>query len=238
MQSRFFSDREELSIEVAKLILSVIPEDTRVNVLLSAGTLPMQIYEYLVPKLKAHQYSGVHYYLADEIPISAGDISMLTYARVRDNFFIPAQIPTDRIHALNMSNIKSIDEEIAKAGGIDVALLSLESDGHIAANLPGSSFESESRELAVDKNNQDIVNSLQDRVGHDLVVPDSVLTIGMKTIKKAKRIVLVAVGDKKANAMLYLMRAPLSESLPASILHLHGSCHLMIDAAAARGVQG
>ncbi|MFC0178667.1 6-phosphogluconolactonase [Thorsellia kenyensis] len=238
MHSKFFSDRDALSLEVAKLLLSKIPEETVVNVLISAGTMPMQVYEHMVTKLKQPQYAQVNYFVADEIPVNAGDVSMLTYARLRDRFFIPAQIPMNRIHPLSNANIKEIDDTIAKAGGLDIALLSMESDGHIAANLPGSSFESESREVKVDKSNPNIVNALQERIGKDLVVPDSVFTIGMKTIKKAKTIILVAVGDQKANAVLYLMKAPLSESLPASILHLHQNCHLMLDAGAAKGIHG
>lgn len=238
MQVNFFSNQEDLSLAVAKTLLARIPEDKRVNILLSSGSLPVQIFEHLAPKLKAIHFNAVHYYAADEIPIHVGDVSMYAYAKLRDRFFIPAEIPADRTHALTNSNINTIDEQIEQDGGIDIAVLSLESDGHIAANLIGSSFDSPSREVKVDKDNQDVVNSLQDRIGKDLVVPDTVLTIGMKTIKKAKHVILIATGEKRANAMFYLMKAPLSESLPASILHLHNSCQLMIDAAAAKGVHG
>ena len=119
---------------------------------------------------------------------------------------------------------------IAAAGGIDIQLLGIGSDGHIAFNEPGSSLASRTRlKTLTEQTRQDnarFFDSVDD-------VPFHVLTQGLGTILEARHLVLVATGANKAPAVAAMLEGPLSAFCPGSVLQLHPHATVLLDDAAA-----
>lgn len=121
------------------------------------------------------------------------------------------------------------EERIAAAGGLDLALLGLGQDGHIAFNEPTSSLGSRTRIKTL---------AAQTRAANQAAfgsapVPRHALTMGIATILSARRCVLVAFGTAKAPAAARLVEGPLTAMVPASALQLHPQATIILDAAAA-----
>jgi len=119
---------------------------------------------------------------------------------------------------------------IAAAGGIDVQLLGIGSDGHLAFNEPGSSLASRTRIKTLTaqtrKDNARFFGSLDE-------VPTHVLTQGLGTILEARHLLLIASGETKADATAAAVEGPVSASCPASVLQLHPHVTVLLDPAAA-----
>jgi glucosamine-6-phosphate deaminase len=124
----------------------------------------------------------------------------------------------------------SYDDAIAAAGGIDLHLLGIGTDGHIAFNEPGSSLASRTRLKTLTpqtrRDNARFFDSLSD-------VPRHVLTQGLGTISAARHLVLLAAGDRKAAAVADLVEGPVTAMCPASVLQLHPHATVLLDEAAA-----
>lgn len=122
------------------------------------------------------------------------------------------------------------ERAIDAAGGIDLQLLGIGCNGHIGFNEPGSSLESLSRVTML---------AMQARMDNaryfDSVdaVPTHAITQGLGTILRARRVVLVALGEAKAQAIAGALEGPLSSSLPASVVQLHSDAIVIMDEAAA-----
>lgn len=127
------------------------------------------------------------------------------------------------------------EEEIAAAGGVDLQLLGIGTDGHIAFNEPGSSLASRTRLKTLTKQTR------QDNArffGGDLeAVPRHCLTQGLATIMEARHIVLMAAGSAKAEAVRHLVEGAVSAMWPASVLQLHPHVTVLLDDAAASRLQ-
>ncbi len=122
---------------------------------------------------------------------------------------------------------------IAAAGGIDLLILGLGADGHIAFNEPGSSFTSRTRVETLAEGTR-----AADRAAFDPEpVPRRAVTIGVGTILEARRCLLLAFGPGKATAVAEMVEGPPSERLPASALQLHPRATVLIDGAAAAGLR-
>ena len=126
---------------------------------------------------------------------------------------------------------REYDEAIAKAGGVDIQLLGIGSDGHIAFNEPGTPFDSGTHvtglaESTIKDNARFFDNDMSK-------VPTKAATQGIGTIMKAKNILLVANGKNKAKAIKDMIEGPISEDCPASILQKHPSVTVIIDEDAA-----
>ena len=121
------------------------------------------------------------------------------------------------------------EEAIRKAGGIDILVLGLGRDGHIGFNEPGS-------ELSVHTHLARLSDSTIEANSHffaDGEVPTTAITMGVGTIMNARRILLLASGQSKAEPVLGMTRGPITPELPASLLQLHPDTTVILDEAAA-----
>ena len=128
-----------------------------------------------------------------------------------------------------MAFAKEYDNMIAKAGGIDLQILGIGSDGHIAFNEPGTPFDSLTHVAQLTestiKDNSRLFNDISE-------VPTTAMTMGLKSIMNAKKIVLIATGKNKAQAIYNLLKGPMTEEVPCSILQQHPDCTIYVDEAA------
>ena len=121
-------------------------------------------------------------------------------------------------------------EQIRAAGGIDLQLLGIGTDGHIGFNEPTSSLASRTRiKTLTQRTRQDNARHF----GHVDKVPQHVITMGLGTIMEARQCVMLAFGKAKARAVAAAVEGPVSANNPASILQMHPNVKLIVDEAAA-----
>jgi len=122
------------------------------------------------------------------------------------------------------------EEQIKKFGGIDLQILGIGANGHIAFNEPGSSLGSRTRiktltEQTV-KDNARFFKSIEE-------VPRYAITMGIGTIMEAKEIILLANGKNKADAIKSAVEGPITAMCPASIIQMHRRAYVIVDKEAA-----
>lgn len=123
------------------------------------------------------------------------------------------------------------EERLRAAGGVDVQLLGVGTDGHIAFNEPGSSLASRTRiKTLAPQTRRDNARFFGGRLED---VPTHCLTQGIGTILEARHLVLLALGEGKAEAVRQLVEGPVSASWPATALQLHPHVSVLVDEAAA-----
>ena len=127
------------------------------------------------------------------------------------------------------------DDAITAAGGVDLQILGIGTDGHVAFNEPGSSLASRTRiKTLTDQTRADNARFF----GGDIdQVPQHCLTQGLGTVMRARHIVLVATGRAKADAVHQLVEGPVSAMWPATILQHHPHVTVLVDNAAASRLQ-
>jgi glucosamine-6-phosphate deaminase len=153
-----------------------------------------------------------------------------------ENFFNHVNIGAGNIHFLDgmaddlQHACQKFEEAIRAAGGIDLQLLGIGTNGHIAFNEPGSPFDSRTRVVELSEGtrryNARFFGSFDE-------VPTHALSMGIGTIMEAKKIVLLASGEGKAAAVAGAVEGPVTEQVPASVLQRHPDCTFIIDEAAA-----
>ena len=120
--------------------------------------------------------------------------------------------------------------QIIKDNPIDIQLLGIGRNGHIAFNEPGSSFDTVTREVKLTDNTIKANSRFFDNIDE---VPKSAICMGIANIMSAKKVVLMAFGKNKAHAIKEMIEGPVTEQVPASILQKHLDVVVIIDKAAA-----
>lgn len=159
------------------------------------------------------------------------------------NLFEPLGLHSDQVHFLpsclqppslqhpeetEWDICQRYEEEISRAGGIDLCLLGIGENGHIGFNEPGSPVDGGTHLVALtEKTRRANQTGFQDHT------PERALTMGLQTIVKAKEIVLLAFGAQKAQALHDAFFGPLSEACPASVLQRHPRVTAFLDREAA-----
>ncbi|GGB98726.1 glucosamine-6-phosphate deaminase [Cellulomonas carbonis] len=127
------------------------------------------------------------------------------------------------------------EEAIAAAGGVDLQVLGIGTDGHVAFNEPGSSLASRTRvKTLTEQTRQDNARFFD---GDAEAVPQHVLTQGLGTILAARHLVLLATGRAKAEAVHHLVEGAVSALWPATVLQMHPHVTVLVDEAAASRLQ-
>ena len=125
------------------------------------------------------------------------------------------------------------ERAIRVAGGLDLQIVGLGTNAHLAFNEPGSSFESRTRVAALSPSTR---RANAASFGTPADVPAFALTLGLATIVDARMILLVAAGDEKADAVAAAFDGPIDPSCPASLLQRHRDVRAVLDPAAASGL--
>jgi glucosamine-6-phosphate deaminase len=142
-----------------------------------------------------------------------------------DNFVMPRTIADD----FDME-CRRFQTELERRGGISLQVLGLGTNGHLGFNQPGTPFERETWVSRMDE-------ALEARVRKETGIATGTLgglTLGMKNIMHARRILLVAKGESKAEIVKQMLHGPVTTDIPASVLQLHPNCEFLLDAAAAK----
>ncbi|MGS2722602.1 glucosamine-6-phosphate deaminase [Porticoccus sp. GXU_MW_L64] len=126
------------------------------------------------------------------------------------------------------------EQSIADAGGIDLQILGIGSNGHIGFNEPTSSFASRTRVKTL---TQSTVQDNSRLFAEGEFQPHLAMTMGIGTILNSRRVILLATGEAKAGAVQQAVEGPLSAMCPASALQLHERATFIIDRAAASQLQ-
>ncbi|MBL9172070.1 MAG: 6-phosphogluconolactonase [Verrucomicrobiales bacterium] len=144
-------------------------------------------------------------------------------------------IPADRFHTVSsemhdaLQSIRAHEERIAQAGGLDVLILGLGQNGHLGFNEPGSDPTSRGRVLDLESVS---IEANRKWFGGDYA-PSNGVTVGMDTILAARRILILAHGPHKTNAVSAMLRGPIHSPCPASFLRTHSDVSVFLDSAAA-----
>lgn len=146
----------------------------------------------------------------------------------KENINIPSgMVPGDQVFA----HCRQYEEKIESVGGIDLQILGIGRTGHIGFNEPGSSRDSLTRRITLDRvTRQDAASDFRGEQN----VPHFAITMGVGTILRAKKLVLMAWGDNKAAMVAKAVEGPMSEAVSASFLQDHADARFFIDAGASR----
>lgn len=149
---------------------------------------------------------------------------MLDQMDVKEENFLMLPTHADDFDAACQDFIREIDNR----GGIDLLILGLGENGHLGFNQPYSPFE---KEAWITDMNPELLDRVRREVGPDGDYKG--ITLGLKAIMRAKRIILVAKGANKAIAVKCMLKGDISTEFPASILQMHPNCEFLLDPAAA-----
>jgi glucosamine-6-phosphate deaminase len=145
-----------------------------------------------------------------------------------DNYFIPdGTLPKEKVKEYCLE----YERRIEAAGGIDLQVLGIGNNGHIGFNEPGANINSHTRLITLD-NSTRLANAYE--FPNMSQVPRLALTVGISTIMKAKRIVLMAWGSHKAKIVCRAVEGHSTDQVPASLLQQHPNCRFAIDEQAAQ----
>ena len=118
------------------------------------------------------------------------------------------------------------EKKINDAGGIDLQILGIGRNGHIGFNEPGTSFGTRTHMIKLHEDTREANSRFFDSIDE---VPVAAITMGIKTIMRAKSILLIATGESKQEAMKQLAYGEITPEFPASVLQLHPDVRILID---------
>jgi glucosamine-6-phosphate deaminase len=231
-------DYQELGKKAAAIIIEHVKAKPDAVLGLATGSTPQTTYRELI---RDHKENGTSYRqvttvnLDEYIGLSPEDPNSYHYF-MKKELFDAIDIASENTHLPNgeaadlEAECRRYDDLIRSVGGIDLQLLGIGRNGHIGFNEPGTSFQTRTHvvELAEDtrKANARFFPSLD-------AVPTSAITMGIQNILESKRILLLASGPAKAEAMARLLnQREITEAFPASCLHLHNDVTVIADEAA------
>ena len=233
----FIMSEMEINKAVSEEIVSLINRKPNCVLGLATGGTPIGVYEQLIKKYqnKEVSFKGVKTYNLDEYVGLNSNNEQSYHYYMRKVLFDFIDIDLNNTHVPDGENVdKSIecyDEDIKNAGGIDLQILGIGSNGHIAFNEPGTAFDSLTH--VVDLKESTIRDN--SRFFKDInEVPRQSITMGLASIMRAKRIILIAKGEKKAEVVRKLFQEEASIDLPASVLKTHPNVEIYCDYLAAK----
>lgn len=226
--------------EIAELIRAKAAKNESCVLGLATGSSPIKLYDELI---RMHREEGLSFrnvisFNLDEYYPMAKDSEQSYHYFMHHHLFDHIDIDPKNIHIpdgmIKSDEVekfcKGYEEAIEKAGGIDLQVLGIGRTGHIGFNEPGSLPTSKTRMVYL--NDLTIKDAAGDFGGKDKV-PTRAITMGVGTIMKAKRIVLLAWGEKKASIIKETVEGSVSDKVPATFLQTHPNVHFFIDDKAA-----
>lgn len=233
------ADADEVARVAADVLAALVARRPAAALGVATGGTPLRTYAELARRRAAGvvDLSEVSLFLLDEYVGLPADHDNSYLATVHREVAGPWGVPASRVHRPDPDRLPDsavdYEERIARAGGIDVQLLGVGTDGHLGFNEPGSSLVSRTRLKTL---------TAQTRADNaawfaDGRVPRHVVTQGLGTILEARHLLLLATGHAKAQAVAAAVEGPVTASCPASVLQLHPRVTVLLDPGAAGALE-
>jgi glucosamine-6-phosphate deaminase len=237
-----FKDERVLAKSLADQIIEAIARKPDLVLGLPTGRTPIRLYHELgVRHAKGDaDFSRVTTFNLDEFLDVGHDHSGSYRAFMQEHLFSRINVPESRINVLNgvaadpAEECERYERAIADAGGIDLQLLGIGTNGHIGFNEPARELAARTHRVALKASTRRSNAALFG--GRADAVPREALSMGMASILRARRIVLIATGKSKAGCVARMLNGVITTRMPASFLQLHAAVELMLDEPAAAHV--
>lgn len=239
MEIVILPDEEQVGRVGADVIAEHVTRDPETVIGLATGSSPLTVYRELGARVQRGELSLAQCtgFLLDEyvgLPVGHPE----RYRAVIEREFVHhVDIDPARVHGPDgtaediLAACADYEQQIAAAGGVDVQLLGVGSEGHIAFNEPGSSLASRTRIKSLTPRTR--LDNCRFFGDDETAVPNYCLTQGVGTIREARHLVLVAMGEGKAEVVRHLAEGSVSARWPATALQLHPHVTVLLDEAAA-----
>ena len=238
MNVQILENAQAIGAAVGQLFVEQVKTQPDSVLGLATGSSPIPTYQYM-----AQEYAAGHVYFRNVTTFNLDEYCDLPqkdpnsyYSFMFDNLFRHTDIDSARVNFLdgNAADDKAecaqYEKRIKDAGGIDLQLLGIGNNGHIGFNEPAKEFTHTTYKVALTQSTLDA----NKRFFPDSDMPRYALTMGIDSIMQAKRIVLIATGAAKAQAVRDMIRGAVSPECPASILQNHADVHIFLDREAAK----
>jgi glucosamine-6-phosphate deaminase len=216
MKINVLKSYDELSSTAADIVEKQLKKQPLSKLVLPTGSTPLGMYKELIKR--ELDWSHTITFNLDEYLMNP-DHPYSYHSYMRKNFFDKTNIYPDNYHFPFRPTLV-FEDKINYFGAIDLCILGIGGNGHIAFNEPGSSFKSRTRVVDLTeqtiKDNSKYFDSIDD-------VPKQAITMGLGTIMESKKIVLMANGDHKLTILNVAMNGKVTETVPASILQNHSN---------------
>lgn len=245
--TRVFASASEASTfvaaQIAELIRSKQALGQRAVLGLATGSTPTGVYAELIRLHRQEKLSFanvVTFNLDEYFPMQPTELQ--SYVRfMREHLFDHVDIDLDNVHIPDGTILvqkvnefcQHYEQQIADAGGLDLQLLGIGRTGHVGFNEPGSARDSRTRLITLDRITR--LDAASDFFG-DQYVPRRAITMGVGTILRAKRVILMAFGEGKSAVVARAVEGQVTSSVSASFLQEHTDTTFVLDDAAAAGL--
>lgn len=232
------SNYQEISELAAQYLLNTVKSKSDAVLGLPTGETPLGMYNIVVNEYKNNKISfkNVKTFNLDEYKGLEKTNENSYYYFMNQNLFSHIDIIKENTNIPNgiannvMEECNNYENKIKAAGSMDILFLGIGKNGHIGFNEPADFFEPFTYEVNLDEDTIDANSRFFERMED---VPKTALTMGIKTILSAKKIVLIASGSSKAEAIAKTINGKITPQVPASALQLHNNITIIIDKEAA-----
>ncbi len=237
MDIKIFDNAAEISDAAAQLYRELIESKPNAVLGLATGATPVPTYKKLIELYNKGEISfkEVTTFNLDEYCDLDKHDKNSYYSFMHENLFDHVDIKEENVNFLDGNatdcdaESKRYAEAIKAAGGIDLQLLGIGTNGHIAFNEPADKFTDEAFKVTL---TQSTIDSNQKYFG-DVPMPRYAMTMGIGSIMRSKKILLIATGESKAKAIKAMVSGEITPQIPCSILNEHSDVIIMLDKAAA-----
>jgi len=239
IQTVVLSTPRAVSTAVADFLTRAVGSTPGLVLGLPAGGTPIPLYRALVDRYRAGRidFSRVATFNLDEFCGLAPDDPRTYRAFMRTHLFDHVNIPLERAHLLDgaarrwREEIAQFETKLAALGGLDLAIVGIGNNGHIAFNEPGPALIARTHRVRLTPATR---RANAEAFGNRWrAVPTHGLTMGMGTIASARGVVLIATGAHKATIVRRALTGMVTPQVPASLLQLHPNLVVTLDRAAA-----
>ena len=243
MEVIILEDEQAIADVAAQGIAALLKANPRAGIGLATGSSPLALYRRLIELNQAGEITFAQakaFQLDEYVGIAADHPERYTNVLVTE-LVSQVDFAPDALHALDSlaqdipAFCQTYEATIKQAGGIDLQILGIGSDGHIAFNEPGSALTSRTRLITLTE--QTVADNARFFDGDLAAVPKYAITQGLGTIMEARHLVLMAMGQGKAEAVRQLVEGGVSAKWPASIMQFHQHATVLLDPAAASGLE-
>lgn len=242
MKIAVLSSTSDIASVAADMYTDLLSKKPDAVIGLATGSSPLPVYDELVKRYEAGQvsFAGATAFLLDEYVGLPSDHPE-TYRNFIDRVFVsrvnfaPGAVNGPDGSAKDpLAAAAAYEQAIRDSGGIDLQILGIGTDGHIAFNEPGGSLSSLTHtQVLTEQTRIDNARFFDNDINK---VPTLCLTQGLGTIGRAKKVVLVAQGEQKAEAVAQMVEGSVSAFWPATVLQFHNDATILVDEAAAAGL--